>query len=85
MEKIGWLNERNRYDVYNNINLYNIRTIIINIIIYQLSYTYYILLITLLSIPAQPPLLYTKIIGLSSSFGKVFCKHTVKSNNKITI
>ena len=64
--------------VYNNIDLYIIRVIIINIIIYQLFYIYYILLITLLSIPAQPPLLYTKIIGLSSSFGKVFCKYTVK-------
>ena len=52
--------------VYNNINFYNIRVIIINIVIY------------LLSIPAQPPLLYTKIISLSSSFAKVFCKYTVR-------
>ena len=34
--------------------------------------------IHLLSIPTQPPLLYTKIISLSSSFAKVFCKYTVR-------
>ena len=39
------------------------------------NYIYYIIYLFLLSIPAQPPLLYTKKIILSIHILKFFCKH----------